>query len=95
MTVFKDDAARLDAYRVCRLHTLLCEYGKDSISPIYNLMPAATFKVYAALGNWDATPLSLPAQKQDGQDLTLGTNRIGQVPSRVFWVLTDNHHQAF
>ena len=47
-------------------------------------MPAATFKVYAALGNWDATPLSLPAQKQDGQYLTLGTNRIGQIPPRVF-----------
>ena len=78
MTVFKDDAARLDAYRVCRLHTLLCEYGKDSISPIYNESRCWH------LGNWDATPLSLPAQKQDGQYLILGTNRIGQIPPRVF-----------
>ena len=44
LIIFQDDAARLDAYRVRRFHTLLCEYGKDSISPIYNLMPAATSK---------------------------------------------------
>ena len=81
MTVFKDDAARLDAYRVCRLHTLLCEYGKDSISPIYNLMPAATFKVYAALGNWDATCYVAPEARWTISHIGC---LIGQIPPRVF-----------
>ena len=44
LIIFQDDAACLDAYGARRFHTLLCEYRKDSISPIYNLMPTATFK---------------------------------------------------